>query len=217
MHCLLAGDAASHTKRLKLGLPHLKIPLFPLKTVLFPGGILPLRVFETRYIDMTRECLKNKQPFGVCLIHAGAEVGAPAVPEAVGTLAEIVDCDMEQLGVLQVRVRGGQRFRISSTEANAQGLLRAEINLLQPEPAIALDPQFNACAALLKIMAADASKSLIEEPYRFEDSSWVSYRLTESLPIPLTAKQKMLELEEPVLRLEILQRFLEQRGLIRRS
>lgn len=166
---------------------------------------------------MTRDALKNHQPFGICLIHAGTEVGAPAVPEVVGCLAEIIDCDMAQLGVLQVRVRGGQRFRISKTEADAQGLLNADITLIQPEATQPLQPQFNPCAQLLKIMAADASKNNFEEPYRFDDASWVSYRLTESLPIPLTAKQKMLELDDPVLRLEILQRFLEQRGLIRRS
>lgn len=184
---------------------------------MFPGGLLPLRVFETRYVDMTRDCLKNHQPFGVCLIHAGKEIGEPAVPEAVGCLAEIVDCDMEQLGVLQVRVRGGQRFRIREKEADSHGLLHATVNLLEPEPQVALQPEFKACAQLLQIMAADASKSAFEEPYYFEDSSWVGYRLTEVLPIPLTAKQKMLELDEPVLRLEILQRFLEQRGLIRRG
>ena len=85
-------------------------PIFPLGTVLCPDGFLPLRIFETRYIDMTRRALKTREPFGVCLISEGREVGAGAIPRSIGTLAHINDCDMQQLGVLQVKARGGTRF-----------------------------------------------------------------------------------------------------------
>ena len=195
----------------------LEIPLFPLKTVLFPGGLLPLRVFETRYMDMTRERLKSKQPFGVCLIREGKEVGAAAIPEAVGCLAEIISWDMEQLGVLQLKTLGGARFRIREKHVDAHKLLHAKVDLLPAENRVELPEQFDACASLLQIIAADKSAQVFAEPHRFEDATWVGYRLTEVLPIPLTAKQKLLELDEPLLRLEILQRFLEQRGLLSRG
>lgn len=192
----------------------MQIPLFPLKTVLYPGGLLPLRVFEPRYMDMTRDCLKNNAPFGVCLIHAGQEVGEPAVPENIGCIAEITSWDMEQLGLLQLRVRGTSRFRIRSKSSNAQGLIEAEVDLLEAEKNLPLSEAFAPCANLLKLIAADNDKGLFAEPHQFDDASWVGYRLCEVLPIPLTAKQKLLEMDDPKLRLEILQRFLEQRGLI---
>src|SRR5688572_2943404 len=91
------------------------LPLFPLKTVLFPDGILPLKVFEARYIDMVRECMKNNVPFGVVLIRSGQEVGAAAVPEEVGCLAHITGWDMQNPGVMMLRTLGGDRFRIIET------------------------------------------------------------------------------------------------------
>ena len=100
-----------------------RVPIFPLNTVLFPGGLLPLRVFEARYMDMTRECLKRNEPFGVCLIRQGSEVGAPAVPEGVGCLAKIQECDMQQQGILNLKTRGSQRFRILERQTSTQGLI----------------------------------------------------------------------------------------------
>jgi Lon protease-like protein len=193
----------------------LDVPLFPLHTVLFPGGVLPLRVFEARYMDMTRECLKNKTPFGVCLIREGAEVGAPALPEAVGCLADIADCDMQQLGVLNIRTRGQQRFRIVGHEAGAQGLLRARVELIAAEPDTPVPGGLRACVSLLEVIVADNAKGLIAEPYRFEDAAWVGYRLSEIMPVPLAAKQKLMELEDSISRLEILHKFLSQRGLLK--
>lgn len=192
----------------------LDIPLFPLNAVLFPGGLLPLRVFEARYMDMARDCLKHEQPFGVCLIKSGKEVGAPAVPEDVGCLAHIKQWDMEQLGLLQLKAIGGLRFRIRSRGVGPQGLVRAQVDVLGIEPAAALPEKFAPCANLLKLVVADKSAAVFAEPHRFDDASWVGYRLSEILPIPVTAKQKLLELDDALVRLEILQRFLEQRGLL---
>ena len=194
-----------------------EIPIFPLGTVLFPGGLLPLRVFETRYMDMTRECMKTQTPFGVCLIKSGREVGEPAVPEDIGCLAHIQEWDMQELGVLSLRTQGGQRFRIRDRTVTEQGLVRANIELIDPEPATALPAEFAACANLLELVVADKSASVFAEPHRFEDATWVGYRLTEILPVPLTAKQRLLELDDSLLRLQILHRFLEQRGLIAES
>src|SRR3954470_11255789 len=97
---------------LRLVTPMDGLPLFPLNTVLFPGGRLPLRIFEQRYMDMAKACLKDSSPFCVCLIVDGKEVGEPATPADVGTLARIATWDMPQLGVLQVVAVGSQRFRI---------------------------------------------------------------------------------------------------------
>ena len=191
----------------------LNVPIFPLNAVLFPGGLLPLRVFEARYMDMMRDCLKRDAPFGVCLIREGSEVGAPAVPEAIGCLAKILECDMQQQGILNVKTQGGQRFRILERRAGAQGLTTADIELIPAEASAAVPDEFSACARLLEMVVADQGKPIFAEPHAFNDAAWVGYRLAEILPVPLAAKQKLLELSDSMARLSILQRFLEGQGL----
>ncbi len=191
----------------------LRVPIFPLNTVLFPGGLLPLRVFEARYMDMTRDCLKRDQPFGVCLIHEGSEVGAPAVPQGIGCLAKILEWDMQQQGILNLKTRGSQRFRILERETSTQGLISADVELIPPEASIAVPEKFAPCARLLEMVVADQGKPVFAEPHAFDDAAWVGYRLTEILPVPLLAKQKLLELTDSLTRLSILQRFLESRGI----
>jgi hypothetical protein len=188
------------------------VPIFPLNTVLFPGGLLPLRVFEARYMDMTRDCLKRDEPFGVCLIREGSEVGAPAVPEGIGCMAKILEWDMQQQGILNIKTRGGQRFRILEKRTGAQGLTSADVELIPPEASAAVPAEFASCARLLEMIVADQG-SIFAEPHTFNDASWVGYRLAEILPVPLIAKQKLLELTDSLDRLSILQRFLESRGL----
>jgi Lon protease-like protein len=194
-------------------LKSLRVPIFPLNTVLFPGGLLPLRVFEARYMDMTRECLKHDEPFGVCLIRQGSEVGAPAVPEEVGCLAKIREWDMQQQGILNLKTLGSQRFRILERQANTQGLISASVELIPPDASIAVPDEYAACTKLLEMIVLDQGKSVFAEPHAFNDAAWVGYRLTEILPVPLVAKQKLLELSDSLGRLSILQRFLESRGL----
>jgi hypothetical protein len=189
------------------------LPIFPLNTVLFPGGLLPLRVFETRYMDMTRECMRSGQPFGVCLIREGAEVGAPAVPEPVGTLAHIVDWDMRELGVLALRARGGERFRVRELRTTRQGLVRGAVDRVAAENDGPIEARHAGCARLLQLIVADQPAGTFAEPHRFASAVWVGHRLCEVLPMPATARQKLLELDDPAERLEILRRFLEQRGL----
>jgi hypothetical protein len=189
------------------------LPIFPLRTVLFPGGVLPLRVFETRYVDMTRECMKENRPFGVCLIREGGEVGEPAVPEDVGTLAAITDFDVADPGVLGIKARGGKRFRIVERTVSRQGLVRARVEVLQPEEDSPVPPEYASCARIVTLVIADQAAGTFAEPYEFDSASWVGYRLSEILPVPLKAKQKLLELEGGLARLEVLHKFLEQRGL----
>ena len=188
-------------------------PIFPLNTVLFPGGLLPLRVFETRYMDMARDCLRHERPFGVCLIREGREVGAPATPEPVGCLARITDCDMQQLGLLHLQTLGGQRFRILARRTGAQGLVSADIELIPPEEAIPLPERFIAFTRLLQRIVAEQGRPIFAEPHEFGSAAWVGYGLSWILPVRLAAKQKLLELTDSLARLDILQRFLEQRGL----
>jgi Lon protease-like protein len=193
------------------------VPIFPLNAVLFPGGLLPLRVFEARYMDMTRNCLKRDEPFGVCLIREGAEVGAPAVPQEIGCLAKILELDMQQQGILNLKTRGGQRFRILERRNGAQGLITADLEPIPPEASATVPEEFSACARLLEMVVADKGSPVFAEPHAFNDATWVGYRLAEILPVPLIAKQKLLEMSDPLGRLSILQRFLESHGLAEKA
>jgi len=190
-----------------------ELPLFPLNTVLFPGGVLPLRVFEQRYMDMTKACLQEDKPFGVCLIKEGGEVGAPAIPHQVGCLARITDWDMEQLGVLNVKAVGVRRFRILDSRVEPNGLIVAKAQLLPVEPPLPLPPEHAACAGVLKHIVSRVGEDKFEPPLAFDDAVWVGYRLAEVLPIKISAKQNMLEMNDTAVRLEVLHRFLGQQGL----
>ena len=190
------------------------VPIFPLGTVLFPGAILPLKIFEVRYIDMAKECLKAGSPFGVCLIREGEEVGAPAVPEPVGCLARIADCDVEELGILKVRAEGLDRFRIVSRETRREGLIVGEVEALAAEPAAPEAPGLAESAEFLQKVIAGIGPDRFAGPFRFDDATWVSFRLAEILPLRSDVKQKLLELTDATLRLAILHKFLRQQKLI---
>lgn len=191
------------------------LPLFPLNAVLFPGGTLGLRVFEQRYMTLVKDCLRQESAFGICLIAEGAEVGAPAKPHPVGTEARIVAWDMTQPGILNITVRGGERFRILSSEADPAGLLRAHVEPIAAEPALPVPSALAGLVPLLRAMADDAGAGRLPPPHRFDDAAWVGCRFCELLPIPAIARQKLLELEDPVSRLEIVFKFLAQRNLVK--
>jgi hypothetical protein len=187
-----------------------EIPLFPLGTVLFPGGLLPLRIFEQRYMDMCKSCLRDGTPFGVCLIREGAEVGAPAVPMAVGCLARIVQWDMEQLGLLQIVAQGERRFRILEHRSRSDGLVMGIVDLLPEESDGPLPAAAGACRELLERIAGEHGERLFLQPYRFDSCAWVSARLAEVLPLPAATKQQMLEMDDGRQRLGILQRLIQR-------
>jgi Lon protease-like protein len=188
----------------------LQLPLFPLGTVLFPGGLLPLRIFEQRYMEMAKACLRDSSPFGVCLIREGSEVGTAAAHEKVGCLARIVQWDMQQLGMLHIVAQGGERFRALSEEVRPDQLIVGEVELL-PETADApLEPRHERCAKLLERIAAEHGERLFAKPWRFDSSAWVGARLAEVLPLPGSAKQELLELDDCLKRLDILQRLLAE-------
>jgi uncharacterized protein len=206
----------------------MRIALFPLNTVLFPGGMLPLRVFEARYMDMVRDCMREQSAFGVCLITQGAEVGRASATEAVGCLASIVDWDMQQLGVLNIRCRGGQRFRILDRAVEANGLARAQVELLDPDDDRPVAPEHAPCVDLLRRIIDDARSQQeaqgdgdegfslpFEPPYQLDSSAWVGNRICEVLPVPLKAKQKLMELDDAHTRLAIITRYLKQHAVLK--
>jgi hypothetical protein len=184
-----------------------ELPLFPLNTVLFPGGRLPLRIFEQRYMEMAKACLRDGSPFGVCLIREGKEVGTPAVPADVGTLARIGAWDMPQLGVLHITALGEQRFRILERRVEPNGLTLGTIELIAAEADESVPQSCADCVKLLEQVIKQQS-GLFEPPHRLDSSSWVSARLTELLPLPLPAKQELLELDNARIRIERLNELL---------
>lgn len=191
----------------------LDIPLFPLNTVLFPGGALSLKIFEQRYLDMASAALREHSHFGICLIKTGHEVGETAEPHTTGTLASINTADMEQLGILLTTCRGEGRFRIVERRVEASGLQRALVERL-PEAAQPLPAERSRLLPLLMKIVSDLGPEKMPEPHAFDDANWVGYRLTEILPIQNLAKQKLLELDDPLSRLEILEKYLDQRNLL---
>jgi uncharacterized protein len=189
-----------------------ELPLFPLQTVLYPGGRLPLRIFEQRYLEMAKACLRDGTPFGVCLIREGREVGEAALPEDVGCTARIVEWDMPQLGLLQVVAHGEQRFRIRSRRVQRDGLALAEVEMLAEESDAPLDAQADLCARVLRRIIEAAPAGLVQAPPHFDSAAWVSARLAELLPLSLASKQRLLEMDEPRDRLEILRRLISSSG-----
>jgi len=183
-------------------------PLFPLGTVLFPGGLLPLRIFEQRYLEMAKGCLRDGTPFGVCLIREGSEVGTPATHEELGCLARITQWDMQQLGLLQIVAQGGERFRVRATRIRPDGLILADIDLLAEQPDESMPEKYGACRQLLERIVAEHGERLFARPFRLDSAAWVAARLAEVLPLPTAARQKLLELNDSAQRLEILQRLL---------
>jgi uncharacterized protein len=189
----------------------LEIPLFPLQTVLFPNGPLPLRIFEPRYVDMISSSLKSGVGFGVLLIREGAETG-PATVYEVGTVATVVDWDQLTDGTLGVVVVGGARFVVLSSRRQEDGLNLGTVTLLESEPAIALPERFQDMAKLLEGVFEDLGPHYRHVTPQFEDASWVGCRLAELLPIELEHKQHCLELMEPLARLEYLDPLLKGLG-----
>ncbi len=194
------------------------LPLFPLHTVLFPGGLLPLKVFEQRYIEMTKACTASGEPFGVCLIVKGDEVARGDNPQPpdfapIGTLARIVDWDMQD-GVLHLRAEGGERFQVRSHARKPDGLVMGTVVSIANEPALPLPAAYQPLAKLLDALAQRVGPSHFPAPHAFDDASWVGYRLAELMPLPLSVKQTMLEINDGDVRLAVLAKFLQQHGLL---
>jgi hypothetical protein len=182
--------------------PH-SIALFPLNVVLFPEGPLPLRIFETRYVDMVRRCMRGDQRFGVVLIREGSEVG-PAETFAVGTMAKIVDFHQLSDGFLGLSCVGEQRFRIIRRSRQTDGLNLAEIESVEREAQIGVPERHARLAELLKTVLPQLGEVYTGITMRLNDAAWVGHRLAEILPIAAAEKQFCLELTDPIQRLDVL-------------
>jgi len=209
------------------------LPLFPLGAVLYPGGVLPLRIFEVRYLDMIGRCHKAGAPFGVVSLTEGSEVRRPAdagtptgdgfASEAfstVGTLATITEFSIPQPGLMVIRCTGAQRFEISRREKLKHGLWIADVSRLEDDQPVAIPPDLQGTAdALGKLIKSlqmrdvPAAQMPLLSPYRLDDCGWVSNRWCELLPIPLELKQRLMELDNPLMRLELVSDILERTGI----
>lgn len=193
-----------------------ELPLFPLKTVLFPGGVLPLRIFETRYLDLVSRCMRTDSDFGVVTIHEGNEASGELVSiHPVGTLARIVDFDQTEDGLLGLTCLGVQRFRVVGHRVQPDNLLIGQVLWLPDDPVEAPLPSHEPLARVLR----DLLENEELQPYaRFlvpdwEDAAWIGNRLAEILPLPLQIRQALLEMTEPRQRLDLLLALFQEQRL----
>ena len=198
------------------------LPLFPLQSVLFPGGLLVLKVFEARYLDLVTDCLRRQQPFGVVCLLQGGEVRHPRAAkvrfERSGVLARLDEIDSEQPGLLRVRCTGTRRFRLEGDAAQQPDGLWVAAAELQPEdeaqpPEDALQPTVQALANAIATLKAQGAEPF-HTPHRLDDAGWVANRWCEILPISLAAKQKLMELDDPQTRLRLVQDYLRGKGVV---
>jgi Lon protease-like protein len=188
-----------------------EIPLFPLHTVLFPGGLLPLRIFEPRYVDMVGRCMRHNEVFGVVLLESGAETVGPVITAAVGTTARIVDFQTLPDGLLGLLCRGEQRFRIRARHTRADRLHCASVDWLAPVAVTAIAPQFQPLLPVLReVMESMGPMGRFLEPH-YEDAQWVGHRFAELLPLEPAQQQQLLELSDPHECLRMLAPMIETR------
>jgi hypothetical protein len=180
-----------------------EIPLFPLRTVLFPGGPLPLRIFETRYLDMIGRCLKEEIGFGVLALKNGDETGSAEVHQ-IGTLARIIDWYQFDDGLLGITALGETRFLLRGIRQQEDGLNLGQVDFLEAEPEVALPERFQPMLQLLQNVLSELEAQYRFVEKRYEDAGWIGCRLAEVLPMSIEQKQMCLEISDPLKRLEIL-------------
>ncbi|MEM7612180.1 MAG: LON peptidase substrate-binding domain-containing protein [Pseudomonadota bacterium] len=186
-----------------------QVPLFPLSTVLYPGGPLPLRLFEARYIDMVGRCMRTSEPFGVVAISEGREVG-PSLIHTTGTLAVISDFYQGSDGLLGITATGTDRFAVLHEDAADDGLRIGTIKTLPAEPVATLPSRFSPLAQMLDSILDDLGKLYEGHERQLDDASWVGYRYCEILPMSVAQKQHCLEMVDPVARLDIVAALLSR-------
>jgi uncharacterized protein len=201
--------------------PGFKLSLFPLQAVLFPGGLLSLRVFEARYLDLVSDCLRCQKKFGVVALQTGREVNDKTAPtprmENTGVVAELLDVDSPTTGILQVRCKGLQRFEIKSRRQESDGLWVANVinqaDDLDATPPADMHETVRALATAIASLKDQGSTPFLD-PYHFDSASWVANRWCELLPISLIAKQKLMELPDGLTRLQLVRDFLRNKGVV---
>ncbi len=183
------------------------LPLFPLSSLVQPGGLLPLRLFELRYIDMVKNCFKTDTGFGVCLIREGREAGAPALPYPRGTRVKLIDFDQGADGLLHIMAQGVEEFLLDSYVTQDNGLLVGQVRYLPVEPPFALEPQYDSLGVKLEAILAYVESHLNYPEKHCEESGWVCNRLLELLPLDVATKFRLLTLESVAERLEAIAQF----------
>lgn len=178
-----------------------ELPLFPLGTVLMPGGPLMLRIFESRYVDMIGRCMREDTGFVVVLIHQGGETG-PATFHDVGTIAKIADWHQYDDGILGITALGQSRVRITRSHRQADGLNIGQVEFIEPDPGVALPENYGYLARLLEQLMEQLTEQYGTIETHYQDAGWVGSRLAEILPLPNERKQACLELLQPLARLE---------------
>lgn len=198
----------------------MELPLFPLQAVLFPGGLLNLKIFEARYLDLITTCLREHTPFGVVALRSGGEVRRPddgVSFEPVGTLAELISADSDRPGILQVGCRGTSRFRVLTSRQRDDGLWLAHAEAITDDAVVAPnEAQHASVRGLVEAIAALKAQGVTPflDPYRFDDAGWVANRWCELLPIPQAAKYKLMELPDPLARLQLVDDYLRGQGVV---
>ena len=180
------------------------IALFPLHTVLFPGGPLPLRIFETRYTDMVRRCMRTQEPFGVVMIQEGDEAGVVATTATVGCTARIVDFHTLHDGLLGISCVGERKFRVLRVWRADDGLNMGEVAWLPVEPELPVPAECERLASTLRRALEELAEHYENVARKFDDAAWIGSRVAELLPIELADKQALLELDDPIERLRSL-------------
>ena len=212
------SPGVSPTARPKLPQP---LSLFPLNLVLFPESVLVLRVFEARYLDLVSECMKSGAECGGVCLKRGDEPtrrGTKVAFESVGVMARIDDVDAEQAGILRVRCSGRTRFRLQGPAwQRDDGLWQSAAEAMAEDPRRSPGPAMlqtvNALAEAIEKLH-QLEKVPFAEPYRLDDAGWVANRWCELLPVPLAAKQKLMELADPVIRLSIVDGYLRDKKVV---
>jgi len=182
----------------------MRLPLFPLSSVVMPDGIMKLRLFERRYIDMVKDCFRNESGFGICLIQDGGEAGEPSTPYPLGTLVSIVDFDQGDDGLLHISALGGQPFRVLSYAADDSGLLIGEVEMQSASPITEMAPEFELLAGKLDLILSYVEPEIQYPVKRLDDADWVCHRLIELLPLAPPAKFELLQMVTNRERLEML-------------
>ncbi len=177
---------------------HFRFPVFPLSRVLFPGAMLPLRIFEPRYLRMVADCLKNERGFIICQISSGREAGQAASFHSIGTLAKIIDWN-DGAGMLQITCEGDRRLQVLNSTIEEDQLITSEAVYLEREPVTGIALQHQPLVQMITDLFTQHEVEV--DPHLLTDASWVSFRLAESLPLPPARKQWLLELTNPTLRL----------------
>lgn len=185
------------------------MPVFPLNLVLFPGSSLPLKIFEQRYQEMTKNCLRDDAPFGVCCIRNGQEVGAPAEHEAIGCSARIVDWEMPHPGLFHLNCIGETIFQLVDSHTQDNGLIHGHVEWLSDSDECVEPLEFDACRNALERVVKHAGARFVTGPTAFDDPSWVSYRLAEILPVDVKVKQGLLEQRSTALRVSRIAELLQ--------